>query len=241
MAASSATVLVVDDDEGLLRLIEKILCRAGCRPIGVVSGELALAALEQNSVDLVLMDLGLPNLDGRELASQLATRTPRVPFVVITGRADVPTAVDLMKRGALDYVMKDAQFIDFCPASSRTLWRTPNANAGWPPRRRNSVASPRNSSNASVIARPNWRRRISGCRKPSRRSRFCKDVRDANDEWHPIERYISQRSDLSFSHGVCPKCLQKHYPEFADDVLSKMKAIRRSATPAAEAGTADGR
>jgi hypothetical protein len=42
---------------------------------------------------------------------------------------------------------------------------------------------------------------------------FCKKIRDENDHWEPLESYIGQRSEASFSHGLCPECRRKHYPE----------------------------
>ena len=45
---------------------------------------------------------------------------------------------------------------------------------------------------------------------------FCKKIRVKN-EWIPIEVYLSEHSDAVFSHGFCPECMKKHYPEFSDD------------------------
>lgn len=42
----------------------------------------------------------------------------------------------------------------------------------------------------------------------------CKKIRDQENNWHPIEGYISERSEADFSHGICPECAQLHYPEF---------------------------
>jgi hypothetical protein len=42
---------------------------------------------------------------------------------------------------------------------------------------------------------------------------FCKKIRDDDDSWHQIESYVKERSDADFSHGICPACLQRHYPE----------------------------
>jgi len=44
----------------------------------------------------------------------------------------------------------------------------------------------------------------------------CKKIRDEENHWHPIEGYISQRSEADFSHGICPECARIHYPEFVD-------------------------
>jgi hypothetical protein len=45
---------------------------------------------------------------------------------------------------------------------------------------------------------------------------FCKKIRDDRGDWEPLERYISDRSDAQFSHGLCPDCVRKHYSEFMD-------------------------
>ncbi len=45
---------------------------------------------------------------------------------------------------------------------------------------------------------------------------FCKKIRDENDQWQPMEKYIMARSTVSFSHGVCPDCVQKHYGNFLE-------------------------
>jgi hypothetical protein len=43
---------------------------------------------------------------------------------------------------------------------------------------------------------------------------YCKKIRDESDQWHPIERYIAQRSDASFTHGICPECAEKYYGQY---------------------------
>ncbi len=111
------TILVVDDDAGLLRLIKKILEREGYSTLTVTSGRDALACLSAQSVDLMLIDLNLPDMPGRDVIEQLSDQT--VPFVVITGLEDVEVAVEMMKRGAADYLVKGAQFLDFVPTVVR--------------------------------------------------------------------------------------------------------------------------
>lgn len=49
----------------------------------------------------------------------------------------------------------------------------------------------------------------------------CKRIRDEKGGWQPVEAYISRRSEATFTHGICPDCLQKHYPEMAGQVLDK--------------------
>lgn len=114
--AQPACVFVVDDDLGLARLIERALRRAGHTTASASSGADALNWLGQHRPDLLLLDLKLQDLEGRELISQLAALGRAVPFVVITGQGDERVAVEMMKRGALDYLVKDAQFLDLVPA-----------------------------------------------------------------------------------------------------------------------------
>ena len=113
---SPATVLVVDDDRGLTRLIERALKRAGLAAASAGSGAAALTWLEHNTADLLLLDLKLKDLEGAELISQLEARQRTLPFIVITGQGDERVAVDMMKRGALDYLVKDTQFLELVPA-----------------------------------------------------------------------------------------------------------------------------
>lgn len=117
--AQPATVFVVDDDLGLLRLIERALKRAGYATASASSGFDALTWLGQHRPDLLLLDLKLQDIEGRELISQLEALERTVPFIVITGQGDERVAVDMMKRGALDYVVKDAQFLELVPAVVR--------------------------------------------------------------------------------------------------------------------------
>ncbi len=114
-----ATILVVDDDQGLLRLIEKSLRRAGFVAATTHSGSAAIDWLSQNRADLALVDLKLQDITGPDLLSQLAETHRSVPFIIITGQGDERVAVDMMKRGAVDYLVKDKEFLELVPAVVR--------------------------------------------------------------------------------------------------------------------------
>jgi signal transduction histidine kinase len=118
-STATATVFVVDDDRGLLRLIEKRLAAEGFQIATAASGAEALAWLSQNSADLLLLDLKLQDIEGKELINHLATIGRSVPFIIITGQGDERVAVEMMKRGALDYLIKDMQFAEFIPVVAR--------------------------------------------------------------------------------------------------------------------------
>jgi signal transduction histidine kinase len=111
----SVTILVVDDDPGLARLMERALRREGYRTDSAGSGRDATLWLKQNRADLLLLDLKLPDLGGPELLEAMRKTGHLVPFVIITGQGDERVAVEMMKRGALDYLVKDVNFIEFIP------------------------------------------------------------------------------------------------------------------------------
>lgn len=110
-----ATVLVVDDDRGLVRLIEKSLRREGFSTATAASGQEAIAWLSQHPADLMLLDLKLPDFEGRELIHRLTELSRLIPFIIITGQGDERVAVEIMKRGAVDYLIKDGKFLEFVP------------------------------------------------------------------------------------------------------------------------------
>ncbi len=117
--STPASILIVDDDQGLLRLVERTLKREGFATKTASSGQEAIASLAEKHADLMLMDLKLPDLGGKELIHRLAEAGHSVPFIIITGQGDERVAVEMMKRGALDYLVKDVQLIEFVPTVVR--------------------------------------------------------------------------------------------------------------------------
>ncbi|MBI5772383.1 MAG: response regulator [Verrucomicrobia bacterium] len=118
-ALPSPVIFLVDDDAGLLRLMEKTLRREGLATASAASGKAALDWLQQNTAALMLLDLKLPDIEGKELINHLATLNRSIPFIIITGQGDERVAADMMKRGALDYLVKDVRFIEFVPTVVR--------------------------------------------------------------------------------------------------------------------------
>jgi C4-dicarboxylate-specific signal transduction histidine kinase len=109
-------ILVVEDDAALLKLIEKCLAASGHRTAGVSSGAAALAWLERQSPRLMLLDYSLPDMHGEQLLQSLEARGKRVSFVVATGHGSESVAVEMMKHGAYDYVVKGAAFLKLLPS-----------------------------------------------------------------------------------------------------------------------------
>ncbi len=114
--AHAPSILVVDDDEGLLILMAEALRAEGYTVATADSAATARAWLQRHSPDLMLLDLKLKDSDGPALVANLQREQTLVPFVVVTGQGDEKVAVEVMKQGARDYVMKDTGLIDLLPA-----------------------------------------------------------------------------------------------------------------------------
>jgi diguanylate cyclase (GGDEF)-like protein len=104
---SPIRILYVEDDPGLARLVQKRLGRAGYEVDIASDGEEGIAKYEADSYDLMFVDQTLPVYDGLEVIRILATRGPLPPTVMITGTGDEKTAVEAMKLGTSDYIVKD--------------------------------------------------------------------------------------------------------------------------------------
>ncbi len=134
-----ATILIVDDDQRFTRVVSRHLERAGHRAISLSSGQEALEWLTHNHADLLLLDFRLEDMTADELVTALERRRRSAEFIVITAFGDERLAVEMMKRGARDYLMKDSSLLELLPvvrpstARSRSGgWRRPRrACAGW--------------------------------------------------------------------------------------------------------------
>lgn len=103
---SKARILAVDDQRYFRELTEGILDDAGYDVHTAASGEEALHILEHGDFDIILTDLVMPGIDGSELIRRIKERRPNQDIVMVTGVVDVKIAVDAMKQGAIDYILK---------------------------------------------------------------------------------------------------------------------------------------
>jgi len=101
-------VLVVEDDLANRALLERILEREGYRTTSAADGEAALLAVGEHSPDLVLLDIGLPRMDGYEVTRRLRShlRTLTVPIILLTGRSSLDDVVEGLDAGADDFLSK---------------------------------------------------------------------------------------------------------------------------------------
>jgi response regulator RpfG family c-di-GMP phosphodiesterase len=105
-SSDSPTILVVDDEHVIREILADFLTMEGFNVRTAKDGQAALTELSRARFDLVLSDLKMPNLGGIELLEAISQHTPSVITIIMTGFGTVETAIDAMKRGAYDYIMK---------------------------------------------------------------------------------------------------------------------------------------
>ncbi len=110
--SNNHTIFIVEDNDDLLSLMERQLHREGYEIAGAVTGREAICWLGENFADLLLLDYQLPDMNGKELVENLQQQGTPVPFVLVTGHGDERLAVDMMKCGARDYIMKEGEFLE---------------------------------------------------------------------------------------------------------------------------------
>ena len=101
-----STILVVDDELSMLEVLSEMLSREGYAVETTPSAEEAVALVERGEIDLVVSDLKMEPLDGLDLLRRLKRVDPEIVVIVMTAYASYETAVEAMREGALEYVMK---------------------------------------------------------------------------------------------------------------------------------------
>ena len=103
------TVLVVDDDSSIRRLIGRVVELEGCAPVTVETGEEALELLDAERFDLLVADKNLPGINGLELARIARTTHPQMPVLLVPGYASLASARQAAAQGIIDYVLKPVE------------------------------------------------------------------------------------------------------------------------------------
>lgn len=128
----SASILVVDDDADLLRLLSMRLGAAGYKVTAVGSAEAALQQLALARPQLVLSDVQLPGMDGLTLFDTIRARHPSLPVILLTAHGTIPDAVEATRRGVFTYLAKPFDSKALLESISRALSLTSPELAGQP-------------------------------------------------------------------------------------------------------------
>ncbi len=195
METTTITTLLIEDNTDDAALIRQYLTKSGKALYNVIHVEKladGIASLKRILVNIILLDLALPDGPaGIETFELVSTHAPDIPIIVLTGHDDDELAVKAVQKGAQDYLVKH---LVTGPILGRAI--------------------------RYAIERKKLLIQLEHSMKEIRKLRGflpicanCKKIRDDKGYWTQVEVYISSHSETEFSHGICPDCAQKLYPE----------------------------
>ena len=103
-------ILIIDDEEYVRLVLEQTLREQGCDVLIASGGRQGIDCLSASSVDCVISDLRMPGMDGRAVLRWVKEHQPDIDVMMLTGHADVKDAVEAMKDGAWDFLVKETPF-----------------------------------------------------------------------------------------------------------------------------------
>lgn len=112
MLVDAFNVLLVDDEADFLETLLKRMKKRNVNVKGVKSGEEALEFLKQNPVDVVVLDVKMPGIDGIQTLREIKKTYPLIEAIMLTGHASLEVAIEGMELGAFDYLMKPIDIDD---------------------------------------------------------------------------------------------------------------------------------
>jgi signal transduction histidine kinase len=120
---NAATILVIDDDFALRSLIAKRIGRLGFTVLTAADGVQAQKIIQAQAVDFIIVDHQLPGSTGLDIIDEVWHKEMPIPFVMVTGQGDERLAVQAMKHGAEDYLVKDNEFLEKLPTVVHRVWQ----------------------------------------------------------------------------------------------------------------------
>ena len=121
MEHARVKILIIDDEEANCRLVRALFASRGAAVIAAHDGASGLEAIGKEFPDVVLVDLGMPGMDGFEVLEELRKRFPLIPAVMLTGSREVKDVVKATQLGAFDYLTKPIQNVELVAVVQRAL------------------------------------------------------------------------------------------------------------------------
>ncbi|MCF8068201.1 MAG: sigma-54 dependent transcriptional regulator [Desulfobacterales bacterium] len=115
------TILIIDDDDALRKSFEKILLEDGFLVTGAASGESGIEIIRNEIPDLVILDLRLPGMNGMDTFKKIYEIEPKLPVIIMTAYGTTETAIEAIKIGAFDYILKPFDVPDMLDTISKAL------------------------------------------------------------------------------------------------------------------------
>ena len=212
-ANAEIRVLLIEDDPNDAALVNHELRRGGvsCHVRCVDNRENFLRELQAETPDVILSDHGLPQFDGFSALEIARQKCPDVPFLFVTGSLGEEVIIKTLRGGATDYVLKH-QLSKLTPAVERALREAEE-------RRRRKEAEAEQERLICELKEALARVKALSGLLPICSS--CKNIRDDKGYWNRLEVYLEEHSSATLTHGICPECARRLYP----DIFGKTAGI----------------
>jgi DNA-binding NtrC family response regulator len=180
------SILLVDDEPSIVSSFQADFSHAGYLVATAASGEEALAILSSQRFDAIITDLVMPGISGLELLKNAKIQTPEICTIVLTGFGDLPSAIEALRLGADDYLLKPCDVDELLLRLEKCLEKQ------------------------EVV------RKLAMYEKILPVCMYCKSIRDDSNtspgkgEWLTMEEYLLHKEGTFVSHGCCPKCMEKN-------------------------------
>ena len=198
-SGTRACILIVDDNPFNIIVLERIL-QQEYDICSACDGPAALALAREHLPDLILLDIIMPGMTGFEVMSILKEEpaTTDIPVIFITALDQGNGETQGLELGAADYIHKPFN-LDITALRIR--------NHIVRKQQRDLLIAQKREMEETIARIKRLEGIISICS-------YCKQIRNDQQSWQQMERYISDHSEAQFSHTVCPSCLGIHYPDF---------------------------
>lgn len=198
-------VLIAEDDAASRLMLKSLLTSWGYIVTAASDGDEAWEMLcEPEHPHLVLLDWMMPGIEGPEIVRRLRERAPEVPYyaIIITSLSDRDSAACALNAGADDFVGK--------PFHNDELQARMAVG-----HRMNRLQTSLSDNIQELKQSLNRVKQLEGIIPICM---YCKKIRDDQDSWHQLEKYITEHSEALFSHGICPTCFDEQ-----EEIINNLK------------------
>ena len=202
-------ILIAEDEMTSRKILEKTLSKVGYQVIAVEDGLKALSLFQKDIPDMLITDWMMPDLDGLELCRKVREMNlPSYVYIILwTALTQKENIIMGLDAGADDYIIK--------PFDKTELLARVRAGERVIQLERSLRQKNRELSDALAHVK-----QLKGLLPICM---FCKKIRNDENYWLQIEDYVAKHSEADFSHGICPECMEKQYPEYMKKKKAQMK------------------
>ncbi len=201
----AVSVLYVEDEPLTRAVFARILARKVSILYQAENGEEGLELFKMHRPDIVISDVRMPVMDGIEMSRRIKSLEGNSKIIITTAHSDATILLNSIDAGIDKYILKPVEVeilfsaLENC-AETIILERKIQEQA----REKDELIAKLQDALENI-------KRLSGL-LPICSS--CKKIRDDKGYWNQIERYIAEHSEVQFSHGICPECVRKLYPQY---------------------------